>query len=94
MRVYFCLLYAGLTYLWLYACSTRITLQFTGNTPGGITETIFFYVIFNSQNNIGSMRRYPELFVIFKIILLLQYKNVMAPVLEQNGPTLGTSLSM
>ena len=32
-------------------------------------------------------------FVIFKIILLLQYKNGMAPVLEQNGPTLGMSLS-
>ena len=27
VRVYLCLLYAGLTYLWLYACSTRITLH-------------------------------------------------------------------
>ena len=25
-------------------------------------ETILFYAIFNSQNNIASMRRYPELF--------------------------------
>ena len=29
VQVYLCLLYAGLTYLWLYACSTRITLQFS-----------------------------------------------------------------
>ena len=32
-----------------------------GNAEGGITETIILHPIFNSQNSIPSMRRYPKL---------------------------------
>ena len=39
------------------ACSLLIILQ------GALRKQSFFYAIFNSQNNIASMRRYPELFV-------------------------------
>ena len=37
------------------ACSLLVILQ------GALWKQSFFYAIFNSQNNIGSMRRYPEL---------------------------------
>ena len=37
------------------ACSLLIILQ------GALWKQSFFYAIFNSQNNIASMRRYPEL---------------------------------
>ena len=37
--VYLCLLYAGLTYLWLYACSTRITLHKTSKSTASHTAT-------------------------------------------------------
>ena len=37
------------------ACSLLVILQ------GALQKESFFYVNFNSQNNIGSMRRYPEL---------------------------------
>ena len=37
------------------ACSLLVILQ------GALQKQSFFYAIFNSQNNIGSMRRYSEL---------------------------------
>ena len=38
VRVYLCLLYTGLTYLWLYACSTRITLHLPQCAEDLLTE--------------------------------------------------------
>ena len=42
VRIYLCLLYAGLTYLWLYACSTRITLQFINKLFNSIACLLYF----------------------------------------------------
>ena len=39
VRVYLCLLYAGLTYLWLYACSMRITLHL-GRPHANLQQTL------------------------------------------------------
>ena len=41
------------------ACSLLVILQ------GALQKQSFFYAVFNSQNNIGSMRRYPELCQLF-----------------------------
>ena len=41
--------------------TTWVSYELIGNTEGGITETILLHPIFNSQNSIASMNRYPEL---------------------------------
>ena len=52
------------------ACSLLIILQ------GALWKQSFFYAIFNSQNNIASMRQYPELFGFLFVFAMEPLRNV------------------
>ena len=53
------------------ACSLLVILQVA------LQKQSFFYAIFNSQNNIGSMRRYPELKANDSVIQNVKYTKIM-----------------